>query len=255
MDAEQRVVGVGVRLMDVVHIVAGDQLDGAMAALPIFAKPAVHIAQFINVVPLQFQEEVFAAEDILIPADLLSGGVILAVVRQSRDFRSQTAAGADQSIGVGGQERLVDARLVVESVQLRGGCDRQQVLIAAHIFRQQQQVMRVAVEAGVAVGHATLRQVGFHADDWLDAGVRAGAIEIQDAEHDAVVGDSQRRHVQRLCPRDQVLDAALSIQQRKLAMHMQVYEVAAHGRTMSFFVGWARLWRARIIAKLKARSG
>ena len=69
-----------------------------------------------------------------------------------------------------------------------------------------------AVVAGVAVGHASRRKVGFQAHNRRDARVRASAVKVQHAEHDAVIGDSQRRHVQFFRARDQLLDAALTIQ-------------------------------------------
>ena len=129
-------MGVGIAFVDIMHIVAGHQLDGAVPAAPIFAKPAVQLVQVGDVVPLQLQEEIVAAKDILIPADLLARGLKIALVCQPRDFCSQAAAGSDETIGVGCQIFFVDARTIIEAIQLGGRGDRQQVLISLHILRQ-----------------------------------------------------------------------------------------------------------------------
>ena len=54
----------------------------------------------------------------------------------------------------------------------------------------------------------------------FDAGVDAGAIKVQHAEHDAVIGNAQRGHSQSLRAFDQGLDPALAIKQGELAMDM-----------------------------------
>ena len=85
-----------------------------------------------------------------------------------------------------------------------------------------------AIEAGITVGHAAARQVTFHADDGFDAGVAAGTVEVEDAEHHAMIGNAQRGHFQFFGARHQVFDAALAIKQGKFAMDVEMDEIAGH---------------------------
>ncbi len=124
----------------------------------------------------------------------------------------------------------------------------QQVEIAGLVLGQQQQMRPFAVELRVAVGHAACGDIGLDADDGLDAGFPAGEIERHRAEHRAVVSQGQRRLIQRLGPRGQMVDAAEAVEQRELAVHVQMDEgvvglalllpgpigcIAQHGRQYS----------------------
>ena len=64
----------------------------------------------------------------------------------------------------------------------------------------------------------TARQVAFHADYRFDVGFAAGAVEIKDAEHDAVIGDAEGGHFQFAGAFDECLDPALAIKQGEFAM-------------------------------------
>ena len=140
------------------------------------------------------------------------------------DVGGHAAGGADEAVAVGGQEVEVDARLVVVAVELGGGGDLEQVEVAGPVLGQQQQVGALAIELRVAVGHAAGGDVALDADDRLDAVVLARLIEGHDAEHDAVVGQGQGGLVQLFSAPGQVVEPAEAVEQRVLAMNVEMDE-------------------------------
>ena len=123
-----------------------------------------------------------------------------------------------------GQEVVVDARVVVEALQLRGAGDPQQVLVAGLVLGQQQQVERALVQLRVAVRHAARRQVGLDADDGLDALLDGLGVELDDAMHRAVVGERNGRHRQLAGAPHQLLEIAEAVEQRVFGMTVQMNE-------------------------------
>ena len=184
--------------------------------------------------------EVVGAEDILIPADLLARELVFSIRYQARNLGGEAATRGDEAFGVFSQEILVDARMVIEAFELRGGSDLEQVLVTGHILRQQQQMIRAAVEARVAIGHAAASEVTFHADNGFDAGVGAGAVEIQNAKHNAVIGDGEGGHIKLAGALDEGLYSALTIEQGELAMDVEMDKFACHAVGVDTGFKWRR---------------
>ena len=70
-----------------------------------------------------------------------------------------------------------------------------------------------------ARGHISL-----DADDGLDLGLLAGFIKFNGAEHIAVIGERQRRHVALLRRVNEILDAARAVEQAVVGMIVEVDE-------------------------------
>ena len=119
-----------------------------------FEQCAVDLLQLGDVVLLQFEEEIVLAEDFVIPVHAPAGCVELALVDQARHLSRHAAGGADQALGMCGEEFMVDAGIVVKAFHLRGGGDLEQVLVAGLVLSQQQQVGGFAVFLGVVLLHA-----------------------------------------------------------------------------------------------------
>ena len=66
--------------------------------------------------------------------------------------------------------------------------------------------------------------VGFHAEDGLDAFLFAFVEEFDDPEHAAVVGDRQAVHAEGLGPFDELVDVAGAVQQGVVGVDVQVRE-------------------------------
>jgi hypothetical protein len=210
------------------HIVGGQQIDA------IFVGPGrqrfVNRQQFGNAVFLQLDKEILFAEDIDIPLEALFGFLFFALHQQIGHFGTQTTGGDDQTLGMFGQQIVVDARFVVVTIHLALAGNFEQVAIAGHIFCQQQQMIILTIKLRVAPTHwpAPHRLVGFDADNGLDLALFTGAEEFDGAVHYAVIGQCQRWLTQALGLGHQLLDAAQAVEQRVFGMGVEVDEIVCH---------------------------
>src|SRR5207302_10210809 len=78
---------------------------------------------------------------------------------------------------------LVHPRAVVVALEVRRGHERDEVLVAGEVLRQEHEVERLAVslDARIAVEAAVARHVGLDPDDRLDAGVPAQRVKVDRA--------------------------------------------------------------------------
>jgi hypothetical protein len=75
------------------------------------------------------------------------------------------------------------------------------------------------------VGHVDLAS-----DDRLDPGGVGGVVELDRAEHVSVIGERERGHLHRGGARDQTVETARAVQERVVAVVMEVDEGLAHRR-------------------------
>ncbi len=226
LDAQQDVLQLGVLGVDVVHVVGGD--EARRVALGQIHQAAVDRRQLADLMRLQLKEEALRAEDLEVPVHQPLG-VFRAPIRQgARDFAGQAAGGDDQAVAVSRQEIMIDARAIVETFQLGGAGKLQEISVAGVVFRQEELMEGARVELRVPVAHAPRGEVGFHAQDRLDARALGGAIEVDHAEHRAVIGQRQSRHAQFAGALHQVRDAAQAVEQRVFGMDVQVNKRHGH---------------------------
>ena len=137
------------------------------------------------------------------------------VAAQDRLLQLATQAGGqtDESLGVFGEQLLVDPRPVVVALEVGGGDQLDQVAVAGLVARQQHQVIRVAVGAHLAVVARTLRHVHLAADDRVDVRGLRPRIEINDSVQHAVVGDAHRGLAHGVHAIDQFRDARSAVEQ------------------------------------------
>jgi hypothetical protein len=80
---------------------------------------------------------------------------------------------------------------------------------------------------------AVVDQIGLEPEDRLDVVLAAGLVVLDRTVHHPVVGEPQRGHVELGRPRRHRLDLAGAIEQRVLAVHMQVGCAPAHPPIMA----------------------
>ena len=121
-----------------------------------------------------------------------------------------------------GQQVVIDARLVVEAFQVRGGDQLDEVAIAFLVFAEQHQVV---VAVGIAARLvALLRNVHLAADHRMDALRLGGVVELHRAEEIAVIGHGHRGHLLLDHDLHQLVDIAGAVEQRIVGMAMQMDE-------------------------------
>ena len=220
LDAEQHIMGVHILLVEVVAVVARHER---------YREPPAHVEQAlvdrvldVDAVVLHFQKKVPLAEEFQV---LLSGcvGFFQAVSSdQGRDLAVQTGAEGDQTFVMGFEYLFVDPRFVVKSLQLRRGHHAAQIAVSRYVLGQQDQVRETLVVLGRLVGQAARRDIAFAADDRLDTGFNGFAVEIDGAEHGAVIGEGHRFHAELGDPLQQIGDPNRAVEQAVLGVDVEM---------------------------------
>ena len=119
-------------LAEIMRVVGGHQRQpGLMREAVQLRREALVLLQ---VMVLHFQEEIVAPEDVGVGVGQAAGVFVLVGEDGLRDMAAQAGGHADQPFGVLRQQVQVDARLVVEAVQVAGGYQVDQVAVALLVF-------------------------------------------------------------------------------------------------------------------------
>ena len=149
LQAQQDVVRLGVLGLDVVRVVGGDERQpGPPRDLD---QPGAHRVLLGDAVVLELEEVVVGAEDLGVLACDRLRRVDVAAHDRLGQLAAEARGEADQSLGVLGEQLPVDARLVVVALEVRRADQLDEVAIAGVVARQQDQMVRVAVRAPLAI--------------------------------------------------------------------------------------------------------
>ncbi len=221
-DAEQHVVREGVVLAQVVAVVRDHERDAGAARDP--PQDLVGEPLLGNSVVLHFEVEVAFAEDLQEVARGGLGFLLLVADDLLVDLALEAGRQADEPLAVLAEQLLVDAGLVVEALEVGRRGELQEVPVPRLVSRQEHQVIAAAA-ARSAVQAAALRHVGLDADDRLDLGGLAPGVELDGAEHVAMVGEGDRRLARGHGGGDHVVEAVGAVEEAVLAVQMEVNEV------------------------------
>ena len=252
LHAQQRVVGLGVVAVGVVAVVGGQQRGLELAGY--LQQLRQDLALRGDAVVLKLDEVAVTAEDVLEAGRLGEGLVGVAPQQRLGHVAAEAAGGGDQALAVVGQGLPVAAGLVVVALHEGPAGHLDQVLVAGVVGSQQREVvvqlapaLHVAarvVEAAAAGGTlvaGVAGHVGLGADDGLDPGLLAAAVEVEDPVHVAVVGDAQGRLAVGDGRRDDVVEAGRSVEYRVLGVGVEVDEGVSHlascGRLWTLWTG------------------
>ena len=122
----------------------------------------------------------------------------------------------------------VNAWLVIEAVQVGAGGEREQVAIAGFVLGEQGEVIVLVVNFRLAQVHPTRRDVGFAADDRLNAGLLRRGVEVNDTVQCAMIGERERRHTQLARALDQRVDAGKAVEDGVFGVDVEVDEFRGH---------------------------
>jgi len=201
-------MGGGIVLTHIVNIVGHQQVQVELTGPG--NEGAIHLLQFGDIVFLNFDEEIFLAEDIFIPPQTLVSLFLFSLGQEGGHLGAETAGGAQDSLGVCGQEVMVDTGLVIESIGVAAAHNLQDIAVPGHIPGEEQQMIVFLIELWIAAAHRPLPKglVCLHADNRFDLSASAGAEELDDAVHGTVIGESKRRMAQTRGLVDEIVDAA-----------------------------------------------
>jgi hypothetical protein len=219
-DRAQAVVSLMVFLQEKMHIVRRHEADAHLRRQLDQARPH---ARVVALVALQLDEEPLRAKNLQVALGGLPGRFPVAARHRGRDLALETGTGADQPFLTLGENLLVDTRPVVKPVEIAGAGQLEQIPVAGEVLRQQNQMVRRIGNGGLRpVEPAARRDVGLDPDDGLDVRGPGLGIELDRAEHVAVVRDGHRVHAQLLALLEEPLERDGPVEQGILAVQMEV---------------------------------
>ena len=169
------------------------------------------------------------------PLRRLAGRFLVVLRQAARHLSRETRGGADDPARVPRHDLAIDARLVVEALQIPDGRELDEVLVALAVAREQNEVvvrlpdLTPAHADRLLVAAVAGRDVRLHADDGPDALLLRRLAEGPRPEQAAVVGESQRGHLVFLRPADEVGEAVGAVEEGVLGVAVQVNEGQGRG--------------------------
>ncbi len=233
--AHENVVGVGLGLVDVVAVVGPHQRHTEV--LTQLGQVGVDPLLSLEAIGLELQVVGPGLEDIGVLADPVSGGVHVATGDQARDVAPEAGRQSDQSLAVFAQNLSIDTRVVIEALEVPVADQALEILVADLVLGQEDDVVIFAVGLGLGL---TIGDVGLAAEDRLHTVGLGLLVELDGAEHVAVVGHRHRLHAPFLNLAAEVRHADGTVEQRVLGVQVQMCEVI-HARGIACEVG--RHWR------------
>ena len=135
------------------------------------------------------------------------------------------------------EQRLVDARLVVEALGVAGRDELDEVVEALVGLGEQHEVVGGLARRARSIRAIAGRDVDLAAEDRLDAALPRFVVERDGREHVAVLGDRHRRHLQLGGPVEQLADPARAVEQRELGVQVEVDELGSSAYSHSIVAG------------------
>ncbi len=132
----------------------------------------------------------------------------VAFVNGAGDFSGHAAGRGNETFAMLGEKSMIRSRPVVKPLQLGRANDLQQILISSLIFRQQKQMIALAILVWLLILQPPGGDIGLNANDWLDSSFCAGTKELNRAVHGTVIGQRKRGHIEFLCPLGQSIYSA-----------------------------------------------
>ena len=135
---------------------------------------AIDLGLLGDAVVLQFEVKILRAEGLLEPVNRLARLGQLVLQDGLGNLAGQAAGKRDEAVLVRGEQFLVDARLVIIALQMRGGGELDEVFVAGFVLREQHEMVVNIAPAAVGFLFVTAagRDIHLAADDGLDALVR-----------------------------------------------------------------------------------
>ena len=175
-----------------------------------------------NAMILEFQIEIAFSEDVFHLQGIIPGIFIIFIQQILLNTASQASRQRYQTFVVFFQKRDIYSGLSVKTICIGFGNHIAEVFIAFAVFAQQNQMVRIVIDAVSTVAHQSACGINLTADDRLDPGSLCRLIKINAAIHHAVVGDGNGALPKFLDPIHHRINAAGTVQKAIFRMHMQM---------------------------------
>ena len=241
-DADHHVMRFVVGALEEMDVVGRDQAETEVAGPA--HQMGVDLALRVHPVIMNLDEEIPLPEDVAVLGGQPESALRIAVEDGAAHLAFQASAQPDEPLGVPGQKLLVDARLVVEPLEVRGADQLDQVGPPLVRLRQDRQVVGgVAAGRGLLLVHRTRGDIHLAAQERFDAGLLRLLVELHRPVKHPVVGHADRLHPGRRHPAHQVGNPHRPVEHRILRVHVKVGELGnSHGPRLNDADGVAS-WR------------
>ena len=227
LDAEERLVRVGVFGVEVVDVTGGDEREADLGGERDEARVDLLLLGEPRVLDLDVRR--VPSEDLYEPVEIAVRIARPVLDESSGDTAGQAARERDEPLRMPLEEAPVDPRLVVVALEVAEGAELDQVRVALVRLRQEGEV-RVALRLRETV----VGDVDLTADDGLHTVLASLSIELDGPCERAVVGERDGRHLEALGLLDERRDPARPVEDRVLRVDVQMDERrrsgATHGR-------------------------
>ena len=215
------------------HVIGGHHLDAQLLRyleyylvdLLLMLEGALLRSGYVGLVPLHLQI-IVVTEDGLVPRRYALRLLRLSLHDGLRHLSAQTGRAADYTLVVLLYKLVVNARLIVEALDVSLGRELDEVVVAIHVLGQHDQMVGTLVLAALAVKAAVPRHIHLATHDRLQRSLFLShrIQELLYTEHIAVIGNRQGRLTVGHGSIDQIPYLGLTVQNRILGMDMQVGE-------------------------------
>jgi hypothetical protein len=223
LDAKENLVGLGVHTIQIMAIICRDQGKSKVAGQ----------AQKSPVRPLLFRQGVFlklqkvtSGEDIGI---LLGRGPCVihpAALAKGSHLPFQTGGQGNKAGGIFTQNLFIDAGTVIETLLIAYGNKPAQVPVSLEILAQQDKMARGIANTPCLLGKTGFRrQVHLATNQGFYTSGLALQIELDGAEHVAMVGKGNSRHPVLASLLYQIADADCAVQEGILCVDMKMNKI------------------------------
>ena len=220
MDTDEKILKRGILLVNIVTVIGQDQ---RYLQLPAHGDQSrVQGLQLRNAL-VMLDLQVVITEQLLVPACPLLRFALSPLQNEPRHLTIGTAGEGYQPLVVCLQQFPIDARLVVEPLQVRLGYQLDQVTITGVVPGQEGQVVGALIGRRLGVP-ALLRYVGLAADDRPDARCLTLGVELDGAVESAMVGDGKTVHTQLPRPLHQRPNSAEAVQKAIFGVNVKMGE-------------------------------
>ena len=206
--------------IDIVYIIRSNESDVMFFRQA--TKRAIDLLLFRKSMILNLQEEIISAKDAAVLTHQRIGKLHVPTQNRLRYLSCHTGRQGNQPFMEAPKKLLIDARLIIISLDVGEGYELNQIAIAAFIFcKQNQMIVSRAVYLGTLLP-LTRGKVDLTTDDGMNA-LRLGLlIKCNSSIHNTVIGHGDRIHAEFLRPTYKLFNAACTIQQAVLCMYMQM---------------------------------
>ena len=220
LNAHQNLVRAGIFTAQVMRVVGGDERNASFYGKTIdLGREALVLFQ---AVVLNLEEEILLAEDVAISVRQAAGVFVFIVEDGFVKIAAQACREADQAFRMGGEQVLIDARLVVKAIKEGRRNHLDEVLVAFLVFAEQDEmVVTVGIGAGLV---PLLRNIHFAADNGMDPLRFGGVVEADRAKEVAVIRHSNGGHFLLGDDLHELVDFARAIEQRIVGVVVEVNE-------------------------------